>query len=278
MKKPKVSIVIPTYNSGETLAFCLKSVCDQTYSQIEVIIVDNSSADDTVRIAEEFGAKIIQQKSNPAMARNIGITNSTGKYVLFVDSDQVLSKSVVKECVEYCENENIGMVRIPEDFVGMNFWSICSAVWKNYYWRVEQKYGTGGYVLSGGPRFFAKEQIALVGMLDPALRWGEDYNLYEKLRKLGVREALCKSRLCHNEPNSIRKMLVKNLRYGSSMPTFMHSSEDQVYSSVVRHSLLTLAEVLRDLKEKPAIFVGCTFLLGLKTFAMVMGFMTGFSL
>jgi GT2 family glycosyltransferase len=278
MKKPKVSIIIPTYNSGETLACCLKSVYSQTYSPIEVIIVDNLSSDDTLRIATDFDAKVIRQKSTPALARNIGIANSTGEYVLFIDSDQVLSRSVVMDCVKNCESENTRMVRIPEIFIGKDFWSTCSAVWKNYYWKVEQKYGTGGNVLSGEPRFFLKEQIALVGMLDPALRWGEDYNLHRKLIKIGVKEALCKSALYHYEPSSIRKILVKNIRYGSSMPDFMKSSENQVYSSVVRHSLLTLTEVFSDLKEKPAMIVGCTFLLGLKTLATAIGFVTGFSL
>ncbi len=278
MKKPEVSIVIPTYNSGETIACCLKSVQAQTYSSIEVIIVDNLSRDDTTRIAEDFGARVIRQNSTPALARNLGIVSSTGKYVLFVDSDQVLSRSVVTDCVRRCHSENVGMVRIPEIFVGRDFWSTCSAVWKNYYWKVEQKYGTGGYVLSGEPRFFLKEQIVLAGMLDPALRWGEDYNLYEKLKKIGVKEALCKSGLCHYEPSSFRKIVIKNLRYGSSMPILAQRSDSQVYPAVVRHSLLALKELFSELKEKPATTVGCVFLLGLRTMAMLIGFLSGFSL
>jgi glycosyltransferase involved in cell wall biosynthesis len=242
-----------------------------------VIVIDNLSSDDTTRIAADLGAKVIRQKSTPALARNIGIADSTGKYVLFIDSDQVLSRSVVMECVKNCENENISMVRIPEIFIGEDFWSTCSAVWKNHYWKVEQKYGTGGNVLSGEPRFFLKKQIALVGMLDPALRWGEDYNLIVKLEKIGAKQILCKSELYHCEPTSIRRMLIKNLNYGRSMPTFMQSSENQVYSSVVKHSLLTLKEIFGSLNRQPTIIMGCTFLLGLKALAIVIGFLTSSS-
>jgi glycosyltransferase involved in cell wall biosynthesis len=275
MKRPKVSIIIPTYNSGETLACCLKSVCDQTYFPIEVIVVDGLSSDDTIRIAAEFGAKVIQQKSTPALARNIGIANSTGKYVLLIDSDQVLTPSVVEECVKNCESGNAEMVRIPEVFIGKNFWGSCSATWKNYYWKVEQKYRADTNILSGEPRFFLREQIALVGMLDPTLLWGEDYNLYKKLKKVETREVLCRSRLYHYEARSVRKIVTKNLLYGKSMPTFMHrSKEGQVLSLVIMHSLLTLGEILSDSTEKPAIIVGCTFLLGLKAFAMMVGFLT----
>jgi len=202
-----VSIVIPTYNSGTTLAVCLKSVHGQSYPFYEVIVVDNFSNDDTLKTANDFGAKIIQQKCNPALARNIGIVNSTGKYILFLDSDQVLSPSVVEECVKKCKNRKVGMVRIPEVFIGKGFWSRCSAVWKNYYAKVEQLYGAGENIIHGEPRFFIKEQITRVGMLDATLLWGEDYDLYEKLKKVNIKEAFCKSKIYHYELTSVRKIL-----------------------------------------------------------------------
>ena len=55
-----VSVVIPTYNSERTLEKCLKSIVDQTYKNIEIIIVDKFSEDKTVEIAKSYGARIIQ--------------------------------------------------------------------------------------------------------------------------------------------------------------------------------------------------------------------------
>ncbi|MDH5754022.1 MAG: glycosyltransferase family 2 protein [Candidatus Bathyarchaeota archaeon] len=275
LEMPKVSIIIPTYNSGETLAECLKSIHGQNYLFYEVIVVDNFSSDDTLKIAKEFGAKIIQQKCNPALARNIGIANSTGKYILFLDSDQVLSPSVVEECVRKCENEKVGMVRIPEVFTGESFWSFCSAVWKNYYEEVERLYGSSRNIIHGEPRFFIKEQITRVGMLDTALFWGEDYDLYEKLKKANVKEAKCKSKIYHHELISIRKILIKNLRYGKSMPIFLQQTKKQVFSLMLRHALLTFREVFRNFKKSPGIIVGCAVLLCLKTYSRVIGLLIG---
>jgi len=272
MERPNVSIIIPTYNSEATLENCLESIRDQSYVPIETIVVDNMSNDATVKIAKKSQAKIIQQKSNPASARNIGIANSTGKYVFFIDSDQVLSRSLVEECVKKCEEEKARMVRVPEVFVGKDFWSSCSAAWKNRYAKTEEKYGTNQNIMPGKPRFFLKEQLLGVGMLDPALLWGEDLDLHRRLIKIKTKEVSCRSKLYHYEPVSVKKILVKNMRYGRSMPTFERHSKDQVGALLVRHSLLTLREMVLNSMEKPSIVLGCIFLLGLKACAMMIGF------
>lgn len=275
LEKPKVSIIIPTYNSGGTIGECLKSVHGQSYPFYEVIVVDNFSNDDTIKIATDFRAKIIQRKCNPALARNIGVDNSTGKYILFLDSDQVLSPLIVEECAKKCKNEKVGMVMIPEVFIGKSFWSFCSAVWKNYYGQVEQLYGVSENIVHGKPRFFIKEQITRVGMLDASLLWGEDYDLYEKLKKANIKEASCKSKLYHYELTSIRKIMIKNLRYGKSTPIFIQQTKKQIFPLLLRHALLTFKEVFRNFKKSPAIIVGCTILLCLKTYSMSIGLLIG---
>jgi glycosyltransferase involved in cell wall biosynthesis len=271
METPRISVIIPTYNAGATIMRCLKSTRDQSYSSIEIIIVDSFSDDTTTSIAKAFEVNLIQQKSTPALARNIGITNSTCKYVFFVDADQVLSPFVVEECVSKCEGENAGMVRVPELFVGEGFWGSCSAEWKNHYGKVEQRYGAREKILSGEPRFFAREEIIRVGMFDAALLWGEDYDLYQRLKEICVKEVSCQSVLCHYEPATVGGIITKNLRYGESMPTFTRRSKKQVYSRLIRHSLLTWRGILGEFSERPCMTMGCTFLLGLKAFAMIAG-------
>jgi glycosyltransferase involved in cell wall biosynthesis len=277
LEKPKVSIIIPTYNSGETLKECLKSIQGQRYPFYEIIIVDNFSNNGTLETAKEFGAKTIQQKCNPAQARNIGIDNSTGKYVLFLDSDQVLSPTVVEECVERCENEKIGMVIIHEVFIGKNFWSFCSAVWKNCYEEVGRLYGDRRDIIHSRPRFFTKEEITLVGMLDNSLLWGEDYDLYEKLKRANVREAECKSKIYHQELTSIRDTLIKNLRYGKSMPVFLQQTKEQIFPLMFRHALLTFREVFKNFKNSPSVVVGCAVLLFTKSCSIMIGLLVGLS-
>lgn len=270
-----MSIIIPTYNSEKTLMACLQSIKDQPYPYYEIIIVDGFSNDHTLEIAKKLGANVIQQKCNPATARNMGIANSTGKYLLFLDSDQTLSRSLVKECVTKCTNEKAGMARIPEIFVGKGFWSSCSATWKNYYEEIEQKYGTRINLFHGEPRFFVKELILRAGMFDTALLWGEDYDLYEKLKKMNVKETLCKSEIYHYENESLRKLLLKNLRYGRSMPVFLHQTKKRIFPSMFRHALLTLIEILKNSKS-PAMICGCAFLLYLRGCSMLIGLQLGF--
>jgi glycosyltransferase involved in cell wall biosynthesis len=274
LEKPKVSIIIPTSNSGETVEECLRSVQGQNYPLYEVIIVDNLSNDDTLKTAREFGAKIIQQKCNPAQDRNIGVANSTGKYAFFLDSDQFLSPSVIEKCVRKCESGKIGMVRVREVFIGRTFWSSCLALWKNHYEKVEQSYEANENLIHGEPRFFTREQISRVGLIDETLLWGENYDLYEKLRKMGVKEALCGSSLYHCEPVSLRKIVTKNLHYGRSMPIFLKQTKKQIIPSLLKQALLTFREVLKSFKPPMMIF-GCTILLFLRTYSVVIGLSTG---
>ena len=275
MERPKVSVIIPTYNSGKTLEKCLESVENQTYPSYEIIVIDSFSSDGTLRIAEKFKTKIIQQKSNPALARNIGMTSSTGKYVLFLDSDQVLSSSVIEESVERCENEKAGMARISEVFIGEGFWGSCSATWKNYYQKVERLYKNNVSLFSGEPRFFAKGCLTSVGMFDTSLIWGEDYDLYERLKKAEVKETMCKSKIYHYELESIKDILIKNLRYGESMPTFMQQTNEQLFPRMLKHAFLTFREILSDFKGVPTLIVGCGILLYLKTCSIVLGLTIG---
>ena len=272
--KPKVSIVIPTRNSAQTLSKCLYSVKTQTYKQSETIVVDDLSSDETVKIAESFEAKIIRQTCTPAQARNLGVECSTGYYVLFLDSDQILSPSVVEESLVKCTKENAEMVRIPELFVGTEFWSVCSAIWKNCYNEVERLYEKRFGLVRGKPRFFVKKRVEDAGMFDSHLIWGEDYDLHERLKNMNIKEAQCESVLYHCESFSLKQFLVKNLRYSKSMPVFMQQAEVKVFPNMLNHALLTFAMILKK-PQRPKIIVGCVLLFWIKSNSMIIGVLSG---
>lgn len=271
MRKPDVSVVIPTYNSGKTLVECLKSINDQTYQSCEIIIVDSFSSDGTIETAKRFQTKIMQQECNPALARNTGVASSTGRYILFVDSDQVLSPSVVEECVKKCANENVEMVKIPEVFIGGSFWSRCSAALKNSYEKVDILYADSDDIIHGEPRFYAKDQLVGGEVLDRALLWGENYDLYQRLRKRGVKEGLCRSEIYHHELASLREILLKNVRYGRSMPAFIRQTNKRIFLALLRQATLALNMVVKDFSSLPTIIVGCAFLLFLKAYSTALG-------
>lgn len=93
MENIKFSIIIPAYNSEKFIEECLNSIFSQTYKNIEVIVVDDCSTDNTLKVLEGYKQiKIFSTKVNSrqGVARNIGLENCTGDYVLFVDSDDTL--------------------------------------------------------------------------------------------------------------------------------------------------------------------------------------------
>lgn len=94
-----ISIIIPVYNVEEYISDCIESVLKQTYNNIEVIIVDDGSTDNSKEIALSYSikdnrVKVLSQKNMGAsVARNRGIEESTGKFIMFFDSDDILEKN-----------------------------------------------------------------------------------------------------------------------------------------------------------------------------------------
>lgn len=90
--QPSVSVVIPTYNSAAFLGQAVASVCNQTYSDFELIVVDDGSTDDTQRVLEPYRERIrylYQPNMGESSARNRGIQESRGRYVAFLDADDL---------------------------------------------------------------------------------------------------------------------------------------------------------------------------------------------
>jgi len=85
-----VSVVIPAYNAAAYLPATLQSIRDQSLQPAEIIVVDDGSTDDTVRIAESFGARVLSiANGGPSAARNVGMRSATGTYIAFLDADDL---------------------------------------------------------------------------------------------------------------------------------------------------------------------------------------------
>jgi len=104
--KPLVSIIIPVYNVQDYLVRCLDSVVNQTYNNIEILIINDGSTDNSKEIIQDYKEKysnIIfydQTNAGQASARNKGIKECSGEYILFVDSDDWIELNCVEECVQ----------------------------------------------------------------------------------------------------------------------------------------------------------------------------------
>lgn len=101
--KGLVSVVIPTYQHAGTIQACIDSVLSQSYKNIEVIVVNDGSTDNTEEVLAAYGEKIISvyqenQGSNPA--RNRGLAEASGEFVIFVDADVFMKPEMIERMVE----------------------------------------------------------------------------------------------------------------------------------------------------------------------------------
>jgi glycosyltransferase involved in cell wall biosynthesis len=102
-----ISIVIPTYNSSKFMPNLLDSIFKNKVDDMEVVIVDDLSTDDTVEILNKYPVSVIELEKNggPARARNIGVGEAKGDIIFFLDSDVVLMDGTIKEVEDYFRND-----------------------------------------------------------------------------------------------------------------------------------------------------------------------------
>ncbi len=100
--KELISVVIPAYNVGKYIDKCIDTVLTQTYSNIEIILVDDGATDDTAEICDNYAkkdnrVKVIHKKNGGLSdARNAGIDAAKGKYITFIDSDDYIADDYVE--------------------------------------------------------------------------------------------------------------------------------------------------------------------------------------
>jgi len=214
IKKPLVSIVIPTYNSEKTLAKCLESIKNQTYKNIEVIVVDKFSKDRSVEIAKRFRAKVFFKGPERASQVNFGVKKARGKYIYRVDSDFVLEPTVVEEAVKKCEEEGYDAIAIHNTSdPTISFWSKVRKFERDCYRDDE---------LNIAARFFKKEVFETIGGFNESLVAAEDYDFHNRLLEMGFKVGRIKSQEVHiGEPKSLWEIAKKHYYYGKTIGEFI---------------------------------------------------------
>ena len=98
MKKPKFSIIVPVYNTEKYVKRCLDSIKSQSFKDYEVIIVNDGSTDNSSDIISKYSYKVINQENQGlSMARNNGVKEASGDYLIFLDSDDYIEKDLLEE-------------------------------------------------------------------------------------------------------------------------------------------------------------------------------------
>ena len=237
MIKGLVSVIVPTRNRGWCLGDCLGSIKNQTYSNIEIVIVDGNSEDATVEVAKKYSDKvyIFDKKGDHRCAqRNLGVENADGEFVMIIDSDMTLDKNVICECVAKMNAAtNIAGVIIPEESVGKGFWTQCKKLEKSFY---------VGVRWMEAARFFRKGDFQKVGGYDASMTSGEDWDLSQRVGRLGKIEHI-DSFIFHNEGRiSLLKTIKNKLYYASKISKYIQKNKnennvDKQADLVVRYKL-----------------------------------------
>lgn len=120
----KVSIIMPTYNSEMFIRETICSVLNQTYHDFELLICDDCSNDNTTKILNNFKKsdnriKVFLNKTNlgPAVARNVCIKNATGRYIAFLDSDDIWNVNKLSVQINFMRNHNVAFTYSPFDII-----------------------------------------------------------------------------------------------------------------------------------------------------------------
>ena len=114
--KDLVSIIIPIYNSSKYLMECLDSVINQTYSNLEILLINDGSTDNSKDICESYlkNDKRIklynQNNSGPSVARNKGLSLANGKYIIFIDSDDFIELDMIEKMYNVATDKNVDVV------------------------------------------------------------------------------------------------------------------------------------------------------------------------
>lgn len=185
-KFPLVSVIIPTYNSAKYIEEALRSVFNQTFQDFEIIVIDDGSTDNTGKILEKYNQiirYICQANGGPSSARNTGIRQAKGKFIAFLDADDLwLPTKLEKQIALFNCNSNLGMVTT----------GACSFDDKGVFGYSTNKRATlmNGNIARniflhsniGTPTVLVKKEVFdKIGLFEENIRQGEDDNMWIRI-------------------------------------------------------------------------------------------------
>lgn len=188
MKKPALSIVIPTLEEEKYLHIALDSLKKQTFKNFEIIIIDGGSKDKTVKIAEKYKTEVfVVPDANVCLARDIGTRKAKGEIIVGVDSDSFYPENYLKTIYRiFIKNPDIAAVTGKIYFYNCPFW------WKPVWWFLysvfDLAYKLTGIVLYAPALHFAfrKSVFTKVNGYNTKLDFGGDeMDFLSRLKKAG---------------------------------------------------------------------------------------------
>lgn len=207
---PRISFCIPTLNNEDTLDRCLNSITNQEYPDIEIIIVDGYSSDDTIEIAKKYTDKIYFNKGKLGRSRQLGVEYSTGEILALFDSDIIIPhKKWLIDAIKYFNYSDKVSTVWPVNVTPPDS-TLTARLYFNY-WKVlmEDRIKKNRGLFGGGNSLFLKKYILEIGGIDPNLHWGEDFDWAQKLKDRGYQVIFIQDPLYHDTMRSLKQFAKK---------------------------------------------------------------------
>lgn len=219
ISKDFVSIIIPTRNSANFLERCLKSIKNQTYKNIEIIVVDRDSSDSSKEIAKRYTNKVFNYGPERSAQVNYGARRASGGYVYKVDSDFVLDERVVQQCVEEANKGFDAIVVHNSPDVTVSWIAKIRKFEVDMY-----KYD----LTHSSARFVKKSVYQKIGGFNDKITAGEDYDFQNKLNRAGYKTGFIEAEALHlGEPKSFWKHILKYYEYGRDFVNYREENKEE---------------------------------------------------
>jgi glycosyltransferase involved in cell wall biosynthesis len=211
-----VSIVIPTYNEEKVIEKCLESLSGQSFNDMEILVVDDGSTDNTLKILSKIKKVKVYKESHkgPGQARNLGAKHARGKILVFVDADMTFDKDFIKNLIKPIINEESKGTFSKEEIVSNwdNVWAKC--------WNINEGWENGKRHPKNYPdsqkvfRAILKSEFDKVNGFDSGGHYTDDWTLSEKL---GYLATSAPGKFYHENPDTLDEVF-KQAKWAAKRP------------------------------------------------------------
>ena len=183
MLPPKVSVVIPTYNHARYLRYALDSVINQSYANLEVLVIDDGSTDETAKLVKLYGSKVnyvYKENGGTPSALNVGLSLTAGEYICWLSADDHLFAEKVSKQVGLMEsNPNLGFSYtsfVVIDGNGIKQYDVNSPYYSDKKEMVTKL--LEGCFINGSSVMMRRSALETIGNFDTSLPQAHDYDLW----------------------------------------------------------------------------------------------------
>lgn len=261
---PTISVIVPAYNSEKTIQSTINSVLNQTFSDFEIIVINDGSIDRTLQILEAFDDKRITilsfENSGAATARNRGIAHAKGNFIAFLDADDLwTSEKLADQLDVFLKKPTVGLVYSWSDYINSEDDFICPGkrfVTSDNLELTYEKLLVSNFLENGSTPLIRREVLEDIGYFDETLQSSQDLDLYLRIAAKYKFETVQKVQVSYRiSSGSITSKIAKNEQKEIKFINRLFSQVPQKFRHLKRQKISNLYRylMLRTVEEQPGL-------------------------